>query len=365
MLDLGTPDDFRGQPYAWLTNQMAHVLAGLAGAWLLMRFGVPGWGGVLAAALISGAIEVVQLAPRRHRIGQPRRLSLRRRRRALADDRRLRSGCSRSSPSTSRSASGCAASSGAPARSSETSDMASPFGPKATATAEADDLLMVTRGTGASPRSREGRPAGGGDRRAHRPRPRRQPRLDRVADRRRRGRRLLDPQRRVRSRGRHRLRWRLLHQHDGVDDLRAEGVGRLARRCLTDRAAGRRWGAWRAGRADGWRDGATILDRLRCAPWWHRRQRRRLHRHRGQGALRPEVRRRVGRGHQRSPAPTATMARTATTAPRSNCRPAPPTSSGAIPGRAAGPTSSRSPRSPARTATTVRRGRTAAMVLPG
>ena len=30
MLDLGTPDDFRGQPYAWLTNQMAHLLVGLA-----------------------------------------------------------------------------------------------------------------------------------------------------------------------------------------------------------------------------------------------------------------------------------------------------------------------------------------------
>ena len=37
MLDLGTPDDFRGDPYGWLTNQMSHVLAGLGGAWLLGR----------------------------------------------------------------------------------------------------------------------------------------------------------------------------------------------------------------------------------------------------------------------------------------------------------------------------------------
>ena len=61
MLDLGTPDDFRGQPSAWLNNQMSHFLVGIAGAWLLMRLGVPGWGGVLGAALTSCAIEVVQL----------------------------------------------------------------------------------------------------------------------------------------------------------------------------------------------------------------------------------------------------------------------------------------------------------------
>ena len=61
MLDLGHPDDFRAQPYAWLTNQMAHFLVGMAGAWMLMRFGVPGWGGVLAAAAVSGSVEVLHL----------------------------------------------------------------------------------------------------------------------------------------------------------------------------------------------------------------------------------------------------------------------------------------------------------------
>ena len=56
MLDLGTPDDFRGDPYGWLTNQMAHVLCGLGGAWLVAtlagRLGI----GDLATALarVSG-----------------------------------------------------------------------------------------------------------------------------------------------------------------------------------------------------------------------------------------------------------------------------------------------------------------------
>ncbi|MFO1141183.1 MAG: hypothetical protein U1E59_02140 [Amaricoccus sp.] len=36
MRDLLTPDAFRGDPYGWLTNQMSHVLAGLAGAWLVL-----------------------------------------------------------------------------------------------------------------------------------------------------------------------------------------------------------------------------------------------------------------------------------------------------------------------------------------
>ena len=80
MLDLATPDDFRGDPYGWLTNQMSHVLAGLGGAWLAMTLaaalGVTGHSleriaggpvnapaliGLVAAALASGSLEVVQL----------------------------------------------------------------------------------------------------------------------------------------------------------------------------------------------------------------------------------------------------------------------------------------------------------------
>ena len=80
MLYLATPDDFRGDPYGWLTNQMSHVLAGLGGAWLAMRLatflGVTGHAleriiggsvdalalvGLFAAALASGSLEVVQL----------------------------------------------------------------------------------------------------------------------------------------------------------------------------------------------------------------------------------------------------------------------------------------------------------------
>ena len=69
MLDLGTPDDFRGDPYGWLTNQMSHVLAGLAGAWLIeltvrsvgVGSGAAAGAGVVAVALASGALEAWQL----------------------------------------------------------------------------------------------------------------------------------------------------------------------------------------------------------------------------------------------------------------------------------------------------------------
>ena len=80
MLYLATPDDFRGDAYGWLTNQMSHVLAGLGGAWLVMTlaaaFGVTGHSleriaggpvsapallGLIAAVLASGTLEVVQL----------------------------------------------------------------------------------------------------------------------------------------------------------------------------------------------------------------------------------------------------------------------------------------------------------------
>src|SRR6478735_380660 len=69
MLDLGTPDDFRGDPYGWLTNQMSHVLAGLGGAWLValivrslgLSGGAAAWLAVALAALASGSLEVLQL----------------------------------------------------------------------------------------------------------------------------------------------------------------------------------------------------------------------------------------------------------------------------------------------------------------
>src|SRR5690242_8812368 len=69
MLDLLSPDDFRGNPYGWLTNQMSHVLAGLAGAWLValvlgsLGLGAGGAAGlcVVAVALASGAVEALQL----------------------------------------------------------------------------------------------------------------------------------------------------------------------------------------------------------------------------------------------------------------------------------------------------------------
>jgi hypothetical protein len=61
MLGLGKPDDFRGDPYGWLTNQMSHVLVGIVGAWLLMQLGCPPWCAVAAAALVSATVEAVQL----------------------------------------------------------------------------------------------------------------------------------------------------------------------------------------------------------------------------------------------------------------------------------------------------------------
>ena len=62
MLDLGHPDDFRGQPYPWLTNQMAHVLVGIAGSWILIALGMPGWGAILAAGLTSGSVEALHFS---------------------------------------------------------------------------------------------------------------------------------------------------------------------------------------------------------------------------------------------------------------------------------------------------------------
>jgi hypothetical protein len=61
MLELGRPDDFRGDPYGWLTNQMSHVLVGITGAWLLMKLGCPPWCAVAAAALVSATVEAVHL----------------------------------------------------------------------------------------------------------------------------------------------------------------------------------------------------------------------------------------------------------------------------------------------------------------
>ena len=68
MLDLLTPDAFRGDPYGWLTNQMSHVLAGLGGAWLVLHLAVlvgaagraPELGALAAAALTSAGLEVFQ-----------------------------------------------------------------------------------------------------------------------------------------------------------------------------------------------------------------------------------------------------------------------------------------------------------------
>lgn len=59
-LDLGTPDDFRGQPYAGLTNEMSHILCGIAGAWGALRLDVPALVAVLGASLIASAVELWQ-----------------------------------------------------------------------------------------------------------------------------------------------------------------------------------------------------------------------------------------------------------------------------------------------------------------
>jgi hypothetical protein len=61
MLGFGRPDDFRGDPYGWLTNQMSHVLCGIVGAWLV---GLAGTSPLVALALVtfaSAAVETVHL----------------------------------------------------------------------------------------------------------------------------------------------------------------------------------------------------------------------------------------------------------------------------------------------------------------
>jgi hypothetical protein len=61
MLGLGRPDDLRGDPYGWLTNQMSHVLVGIVGAWALMNLGCPPWCALAAACLVSAMVEAVHL----------------------------------------------------------------------------------------------------------------------------------------------------------------------------------------------------------------------------------------------------------------------------------------------------------------
>ena len=161
MLDLGTPDDFRGDPYGWLTNQMSHVLAGLAGAWLV----------ALVVRTIGFDVDTAASVWRRRSGAR-----LRRARGAGSSAAAARSATAwRTSPSCSPARSGppraarCRSGSPSPAASpvgtaaaaataasidataaQGLSPMSAPFGPKATATAEAGDLLMITRGTGAA-----------------------------------------------------------------------------------------------------------------------------------------------------------------------------------------------------------------------
>jgi hypothetical protein len=61
MLGLGKPDDFRGDPYGWLTNQMSHVLCGIVAAWVLMQLGCQPWCAVAVTALVSATVEAVHL----------------------------------------------------------------------------------------------------------------------------------------------------------------------------------------------------------------------------------------------------------------------------------------------------------------
>ena len=63
MLNLGSPEDFRGDPYGWLTNQMSHVLLGVLVAWIIGSVVAiaPPWLLVVVAFLGAGAVEVIHL----------------------------------------------------------------------------------------------------------------------------------------------------------------------------------------------------------------------------------------------------------------------------------------------------------------
>jgi hypothetical protein len=61
MLGFGRPDDFRGDPYGWLTNQMSHVLCGIAGAWLVGLAGTSPLAALAVVICASAAVEAVHL----------------------------------------------------------------------------------------------------------------------------------------------------------------------------------------------------------------------------------------------------------------------------------------------------------------
>jgi hypothetical protein len=63
MLNLGSPDEFRGDPYGWLTNQMSHVLLGVLVAWIIGYTVAiaPAWLLIAVATLGAGAVEVIHL----------------------------------------------------------------------------------------------------------------------------------------------------------------------------------------------------------------------------------------------------------------------------------------------------------------
>jgi hypothetical protein len=61
MLGFGRPDDFRGDPYGWLTNQMSHVLCGIAGAWLVGLAGASPLAALAVVTCASAAVETVHL----------------------------------------------------------------------------------------------------------------------------------------------------------------------------------------------------------------------------------------------------------------------------------------------------------------
>jgi hypothetical protein len=61
MLELGRPDDFRGDPYGWLTNQMSHVLVGIVGAWLVGLADTSPLAALAVITFASAAVEIVHL----------------------------------------------------------------------------------------------------------------------------------------------------------------------------------------------------------------------------------------------------------------------------------------------------------------
>ena len=63
MLNLGTPDDFRGNPYLGrLTNQMSHLLLGIVAAWLLGLFGASAWLCIAVVTIGAVALEAFHLS---------------------------------------------------------------------------------------------------------------------------------------------------------------------------------------------------------------------------------------------------------------------------------------------------------------